>query len=93
MGGNPPVRLESGRGAPGYLCQAGRVMPCLILLDLDMPAVALTSSEAPQDKRASFDPCVTGYLGKYVSKPVDSPQFVETMRAIAPCRALSELPQ
>lgn len=92
-GGNPLVRLENGKGAPGYLCQAGRVMPRLILLDLDMPAVALTTSEAPQDKRASFDPGVTGYLSKYVSKPVDSPQFVEAMRATAPCRALSELSQ
>ncbi|MDP2253944.1 MAG: hypothetical protein Q8J60_07150, partial [Thiobacillus sp.] len=92
-GGNPLVRLENGKGAPGYLCRAGRVMPCLILLDLDMPAVALTTSEAPQDKRASFDPGVSGYLGKYVSKPVDSPRFVEAMRATVPCRALSGLRQ
>lgn len=92
-GGNPLVRLENGKGAPGHPCQADRVMPCLMLLDLDMPAVALTTSEAPQDKRASLDPGVTGYLSKYVSKPVDAPQFVEAMRATDTCRALSELRQ
>lgn len=89
-GGNPLVRLENGKEAPAYLRQPGRVMPCLILIDLDMPAAVLTTSGEPQDKRAaSFDPGVTGYL----SKPVDSPQFVEAMRATAPCRALSELSQ
>ena len=92
-GGNPLVRLENGKEAPGYLRQPGRVMPCLILLDLDMPAVALTTSEPPQDKLASLDPGVTGYLGKYVSKPVDAPQFVEAMRATDTCRALGALPQ
>ena len=66
-GGNPLVRLENGKEAPGYLRQPGRVMPCLILLDLDMPAVVLTTSEEPQDKLASFDPGVTGYVSKYVA--------------------------
>lgn len=92
-GGNPLVRLENDKEAPGYLRQPGRVMPCLILLDLDMPAVVLTTSEEPQVKLASFDPGVTGCVSKYVSKPVDYSQFVEAMRATDTYRALSELPQ
>lgn len=88
-GGNPLVRLENGKEASGYLRQPGRVMPCLILFDLDMTAMVLTPSEALQDGLARFDPGATGY----VSKPVDYPQFVDATRATDPCRTLSELPQ
>ncbi|HUX29217.1 MAG TPA: response regulator [Thiobacillus sp.] len=88
-GGNPLVRLENGKEAPGYLRQSGRVMPCLILRDLDMTAVMLTTSEELQDGLASFDPGATGYVGK----PVDYPQFAEATRATDPCRTSSELPQ
>jgi hypothetical protein len=88
-GGNPLVRLENGKVAPGYLRQPGQVMPCLILFDLNIPMVVPTPSEEQQDKVASPDPGVAGYI----SKPVDYPQFVEAMRATDAYRALSELPQ
>ena len=70
MGAIRRCGLRTTREAPGYLRQPGRVMPCLILLDLDMPAVVLTTSEAPLVKLASFDPGVTCFVSKYVSKPV-----------------------
>ena len=107
--GNPMVRLENGEEALGYLRQPGQVMPCLILLDLNMPVmggieflqvakqdpalkripvVVLTTSEEQQDKVASFDLGVAGYI----RKPVDYQQFVEAVRAIDAYWTLSELP-
>ena len=107
---NPLVRVENGEEALGYLRQPGQVMPCLILLDLNMPVmggieflqvakqdaalrripvVVLTTSEEQQDKVASFDLGVAGYI----RKPVDYKQFMEAVRAIDAYWTLSELPQ
>jgi len=108
--GNPLVQAENGEEALAYLRQPGQVMPCLILLDLNMPVmggieflqvakqdaalrripvVVLTTSEEQQDKVASFDLGVAGYI----RKPVDYKQFVEAVRAIDAYWTLSELPQ
>ena len=53
-----------------------------------IPVVVLTSSIEEQDKVASFDLGVVGYM----IKPVDYHQFVEVMRAIDLYWTLSELP-
>ena len=108
--GNPMVQAENGEGALAYLRQPGQVMPCIILLDLNMPVmggieflqvakqdatlrripvVVLTTSEEQQDKVASFDLGVAGYI----RKPVDYKQFVEAVRSIDAYWTLSELPQ
>lgn len=107
---NPLVQAENGEEALAYLRQPEQVMPCLILLDLNMPVmggieflqmakydaalkripvVVLTTSEEQQDKVASFDLGVAGYI----RKPVDYRQFVEAVRAIDAYWTLSELPQ
>ncbi len=107
---NPLARAENGEEALAYLRQPGQVMPCLILLDLNMPVmggieflqvakqdatlrripvVVLTTSEEQQDKVASFDLGVAGYI----RKPVDYRQFVEAVRQIDAYWTLSELPQ
>lgn len=54
-----------------------------------IPAVVLTTSEEEQDKIASFDLSVAGYM----TKPVDYRQFVEAMRTIDAYWTLSEVPQ
>jgi CheY-like chemotaxis protein len=108
--GNPLARVENGEEALSYLRQPGQVMPCIILLDLNMPVmggieflqvvkqdatlkripvVVLTTSEEQQDKVASFDLGVAGYI----RKPVDYKQFVEAVRSIDAYWTLSELPQ
>ncbi len=51
--------------------------------------MVLTTSEEQQDKVASFDLGVAGYI----RKPVDYRQFVEAVRAIDAYWTLSELPQ
>ena len=107
---NPLVRVENGEEALAYLRQQDQVMPCLILLDLNMPVmggieflqvakhdaalrripvVVLTTSEEQQDKVASFDLGVAGYI----RKPVDYRQFVDAVRAIDTYWTLSELSQ
>lgn len=107
---NSLAQVENGEEALAYLRQPGRVMPCIILLDLNMPVmggieflqavkqdaalrripvVVLTTSEEQQDKVASFDLGVAGYI----RKPVDYRQFVEAMRSIDAYWTLSELPQ
>ncbi len=107
---NPLMQVENGEEALKYLRQPGQVMPCIILLDLNMPVmggieflqvakhdaalrripvVVLTTSEEQQDKVASFDLGVAGYI----RKPVDYRQFVEAVRSIDAYWTLSELPQ
>jgi len=54
-----------------------------------IPVVVLTTSEEQQDKVASFDLSVAGYI----RKPVDYKQFVEAVRSIDAYWTLSELPQ
>lgn len=54
-----------------------------------IPVVVLTTSEEQQDKVASFDLGVAGYI----RKPVDYQQFVEAVRQIDAYWTLSELPQ
>ncbi len=53
-----------------------------------IPAVVLTTSEEEQDKIASFDLSVAGYM----TKPVDYRRFVEAMRTIDAYWTLSEIP-
>jgi CheY-like chemotaxis protein len=43
-----------------------------------IPVVVLTTSQLESDRFASFGNCVAGYM----VKPVDYPQFVQTMRVI-----------
>lgn len=107
---NPLVRAENGEAALAILRTPSQVMPCLILLDLNMPVmggieflvvakhdaelrripvVVLTTSDEQQDKVASFDLGVAGYI----RKPVDYKQFVEAVRAIDTYWTLSELSQ
>ena len=54
-----------------------------------IPVVVLTTSDEQQDKLASFDLGVAGYI----RKPVDYKQFVEAVRSIDTYWTLSELPQ
>ncbi len=107
---NPLVQVENGEEGLSYLRQPGQVVPCIILLDLNMPVmggieflqlvkqdpalkripvVVLTTSEEQQDKVASFDLGVAGYI----RKPVDYRQFVEAVRKVDAYWTLSELPQ
>lgn len=53
------------------------------------PVVVLTTSDEQQDKVASFDLGVAGYI----RKPVDYRQFVEAVRKVDAYWTLSELPQ
>ncbi len=53
-----------------------------------IPAVVLTTSEEEQDRIASFDLSVAGYM----TKPVDYQRFVEAMRTIDAYWTLSEVP-
>ncbi len=52
-----------------------------------IPVVVLTTSEEEQDKIASFDLSVAGYM----TKPVDYRKFVEAMRTIDAYWTLSEV--
>jgi len=54
-----------------------------------IPVVVLTTSEEQEDKVESFQLGVAGYM----RKPVDYPQFVETIRTIDAYWTISELPQ
>jgi CheY-like chemotaxis protein len=54
-----------------------------------IPVVVLTTSKEEQDRVASFDLSVAGYM----IKPVDYTQFVEIMRTIKNYWMLSELPE
>lgn len=104
---NPLVQQVNGEAALAFLEQSGADLPCLILLDLNMPvmngieflqiakghtrwrripAVVLTTSEEEQDKIASFDLSVAGYM----TKPVDYRKFVDAMRTIDAYWTLSE---
>lgn len=53
-----------------------------------IPAVVLTTSEEEQDRIASFDLSVAGYM----TKPVDYLRFVAAMRTIDAYWTLSEVP-
>jgi CheY-like chemotaxis protein len=107
---NPLVQVENGEEALAHLRQPAPALPCIILLDLNMPVmggieflqvvkhdaalkripvVVLTTSDEQQDKVASFDLGVAGYI----RKPVDYRQFVEAVRSIDAYWTLSELPQ
>ncbi|MCL5061556.1 MAG: response regulator [Candidatus Thermoplasmatota archaeon] len=54
-----------------------------------IPVVVLTTSDEQEDKVASFDLGVAGYI----RKPVDYKQFVEAVRSIDAYWTLSELSQ
>ena len=54
-----------------------------------IPVVVLTTSDEQEDKLASFDLGVAGYI----RKPVDYQQFVEAVRSVDAYWTLSELPQ
>jgi CheY-like chemotaxis protein len=106
----PLACVENGEQALEYLRQSGQVLPCIILLDLNMPVmggieflqvvkhdavlkripvVVLTTSNEQEDKVASFDLGVAGYI----RKPIDYRQFVDAVRAIDTYWSISELPQ
>ena len=53
-----------------------------------IPVVVLSTSDEPEDKLASFDLGVAGYI----RKPVDYRQFVEAVRTVDTYWTLSELP-
>lgn len=107
---NPLMQVENGEEALSYLRQPDQILPCIILLDLNMPVmggieflqvvkhdadlkripvVVLTTSDEQEDKVASFDLGVAGYI----RKPVDYQQFVEAVRKVDAYWTLSELPQ
>ena len=54
-----------------------------------IPAIVLTTSQGEQDRLHSFDLSAAGYM----IKPVEYPQFVETVRKINLYWTLSELPE
>lgn len=106
---NPLVQRGNGEAAVEFLRDSASEMPCLIMLDLNMPvmngieflqvakqhptwrripAIVLTTSEEEQDKIASFDLSVAGYI----TKPVDYRRFVEAMRTIDAYWTLSAVP-
>ena len=53
-----------------------------------IPVVVLSTSDEPEDRLASFDLGVAGYI----RKPVDYRQFVEAVRTVDTYWTLSELP-
>lgn len=106
---NPLIQRGNGEAALEFLRDDSHPLPCLIMLDLNMPvmngieflqvvkqhplwrripAVVLTTSEEEQDKIASFDLSVAGYM----TKPVDYRCFVDAMRTIDAYWTLSEVP-
>ncbi|MBW7923726.1 MAG: response regulator [Burkholderiaceae bacterium] len=106
---NPLIQQVNGEAALEFLGSvAVHELPCLILLDLNMPvmngieflqvvkqharwrripAVVLTTSQEEQDKIASFDLSVAGYM----TKPVDYRKFVDAMCTIDAYWTLSEV--
>lgn len=101
--------VENGEDALDHLRGSKHELPCIILLDLNMPrmngieflavlrgedelrtipVVVLTTSKEEQDKVASFNLGVSGYM----VKPVDYLQFVEVVRTIDLYWTLSEIP-
>ncbi|MCD6674433.1 MAG: response regulator [Burkholderiaceae bacterium] len=106
---NPLIQQVNGEAALEFLGSvAAHELPCLILLDLNMPvmngieflqvvkqharwrripAVVLTTSQEEQDKIASFDLSVAGYM----TKPVDYRKFVDAVRTIDAYWTLSEV--
>lgn len=106
---NPLIQRGNGEAALESLRADSHPLPCLIMLDLNMPVmngieflqvvkrhplwrripvVVLTTSEEEQDKIASFDLSVAGYM----TKPVDYRCFVDAMRTIDAYWTLSEVP-
>ena len=106
---NPLDVTGNGEEALIHLHTPETTLPCLILLDLNMPrmggleflsivkqdatfrripVVVLTSSREEQDRIASFDKSVAGYM----VKPVGDEQFVAVIRAIDLYWTLSEMP-
>ena len=106
---NPLNVAGNGEEALTHLHATETTLPCLILLDLNMPrmggleflsivkqdvtlrripVVILTSSREEQDRIASFDKSVAGYM----VKPVGDEQFVAVVRAIDLYWTLSEMP-
>lgn len=106
---NPLDITTNGEEALAFLRDPEKEMPCIILLDLNMPkmngieflqivkndenlkripVVVLTTSREEEDKIASFNLSVAGYI----MKPADYMQFVETVRAIDYYWTISELP-
>ncbi|HEY89569.1 MAG TPA: response regulator [Thermoflexia bacterium] len=100
---------RDGEKGLAFLRNPENELPCVILLDLNMPCmngleflnvvkqdgllkripvVVLTTSREEQDKVASFNLGVAGYM----IKPVDYRQFVEMVRVIDLYWTLSELP-
>lgn len=107
---NPIHVANNGEEALAQLRNPELQLPCIILLDLNMPRmgglefmtiakadeklrsipiVVLTSSREEQDRIASFDKSVAGYM----VKPVDDEQFVAVVKTIDLYWTLSELPE
>ncbi|MEP6985886.1 MAG: response regulator [Chloroflexota bacterium] len=106
---NPLDVAGNGEEALEYLHNTKASLPCIILLDLNMPrmggleflgiikqdpilhripVIILTSSRQEQDRIASFDKNIAGYM----VKPVSDEQFVEVVRTINLYWTLSEMP-
>ncbi len=106
---NPLQVANNGEEALAYLHIPPPILPCIILLDLNMPrmggleflgivkqdpilrripVVILTSSRQQQDRIASFDKSIAGYM----VKPVGDEQFLEVVKAINLYWTLSEMP-
>ena len=100
----------NGEEALAYLRNSQNTLPCIILLDLNMPRmgglefldivkldvklrhipiIILTSSRQEQDRIASFDKSIAGYM----VKPVANEQFVEVVKTINLYWTLSEMPE
>ena len=106
---NPLAVTGYGEDALGYLRNPENELPCIILLDLNMPmmngieflavakkddtlksipVIVLTTSHEDQDRIASFNLGVAGYM----LKPVNYQSFIEVMRTIDNYWTVSELP-
>jgi CheY-like chemotaxis protein len=106
---NALVVAKNGEEALIQLRSLEVILPCIILLDLNMPRmggleflnivkqdetlrrvpiIVLTSSHEEQDRIASFDRSVAGYM----VKPVGDDQFVNVIKTIDLYWTLSELP-
>jgi len=106
---NPLAVAGNGEDALEYLRNPDHELPCIILLDLNMPkmngleflsvakkddalksipVIVLTTSHEDQDRIASFNLGVAGYM----LKPVDYQQFIDVVRTIDMYWTVSELP-
>ncbi len=106
---NPLAVTGNGEEALEYLRNPDNELPCIILLDLNMPkmngleflgvakkddalksipVIVLTTSHEDQDRIASFNLGVAGYM----LKPVDYQQFIDVVRTIDMYWTVSELP-